>query len=455
MTQLGTFQIHVVTEADVDAVIAESGGRRAHPDSDRRLVPGADYVLGDAVIELKMLDDEGLAKPQRQAKLAKLFRQAEKDRPVIVLDRKRLSKEEQSAYDQIIEGPIKSIVAKSRAQLKQSRADILESRCSVLFVVNNGYTAIDHEALKRHVARRVRNDTREIDAVVVAGCYFYSDGFDSFFLWPIDLVPINLENGFRGYEDLRRAWNDHATAYMTALIKGGATGARQKGPVIDVQYELDGVTYVKPAPPIGVDSVFYRGRRPRFDSIDLTSCPPVATTFPAMTAPEWSKFRAALPDEWELRATYAEWLVHWSDARESGVELAPFVSIPVTCRGWKTWCTMHRHPRTVHSIREYANELFDDRVREIMTSARDRRACAILPSRYVLTVTEVIGQDQANDVSHLAVLCERPGAEAMVKALVQSARIRREHALALGAAYAIANGAGSLLWEEDLTYAWI
>jgi hypothetical protein len=40
-------------------------------------------VLGEAVIELKALDDEGLVKPERQAKLAALFRKHETDRPVL------------------------------------------------------------------------------------------------------------------------------------------------------------------------------------------------------------------------------------------------------------------------------------------------------------------------------------------------------------------------------------
>lgn len=57
-------------------MIAMAGGRRAHPDSDRRTLRGADYVLDTCVIELKMLDDDGLAKPERQKKLAALFGQA-------------------------------------------------------------------------------------------------------------------------------------------------------------------------------------------------------------------------------------------------------------------------------------------------------------------------------------------------------------------------------------------
>lgn len=68
------FRIRPLSEADIDAVIEAAGGVRAHADADRRHSPGADYLLGEAVIELKALDDEGLVKPERQAKLATLFR---------------------------------------------------------------------------------------------------------------------------------------------------------------------------------------------------------------------------------------------------------------------------------------------------------------------------------------------------------------------------------------------
>lgn len=46
------FSVPLLTESDLDAIITGAGGRRAHPDADRRTVPGADYVLADIVIEL-------------------------------------------------------------------------------------------------------------------------------------------------------------------------------------------------------------------------------------------------------------------------------------------------------------------------------------------------------------------------------------------------------------------
>ena len=396
------FFVRPLSELDIDAIIEMAGGKRAHANADRRSAPGADYLLEETVIELKALDDEGLAKPERQAKLAALFRKHSPDRPVIVLDRAALPDEGKRDYDRILEGPIKTAIRTAKMQLKQSRAEFPAANASVLFVVNNGYTALDHEALLRMVAHRARNDTHEIDGVVIGGCYFYSDGFDSYFLWPLDYAPINISRPFVLYEKLRQAWNEYAGKFMTDVIRGRISGDTLKGPVVDTQFDIEAITYVKPAPPIGKESDFYRRGRPRYDSSGLTQCPPVATTFPDMTSEEWKLFHAALPHEHALFGSYAELLKERAAAAATGTPLQPFVPIPVNFQGWQEWRKRTRAEKTMFSVRVYANELFEEKVRAIMASARERPAMRITPAHYVLVETEEIGQDRANDVSHIA-----------------------------------------------------
>ena len=294
------FRVRPLTEKDLDTVLAAAGGTRAHPDADRRKQPGADYRLGEALIELKGLDDEGLGKPERQEKLAALFSEYAAHRPVVVLDRTQLPPESKIRYDRIIEGPIKTAIAKARKQLKQSRAEFPEATCTVLFVVNTGYTALNHNELTRLVAHRVRNDTDEIDAVVVAGCYYHGDGVDAYALWPIEYVPIKLERPFTSFEKLREAWNGFADQFMTKLIRGEFGEDAPKGPVVDIDFDVGGITYVKPAPPIGSPSNFFGARRPRGDSTGLVTCPPVAITFPDLSRHNWALFRAALPHDFDL-----------------------------------------------------------------------------------------------------------------------------------------------------------
>lgn len=186
MLPIDTTRIRPVTEAAFDSIIEAAGGIRAHPDHDRRQDRGADYVLGTAVLELKILEDEGLAKRHRQQKLATLFRGLDPERPVHVLDRGRLDEAGQRTYDRAIEGPIKMAVKSAKGQLVQSRKEYPDTTLSILILVNNGNTALNQDDIVTLVERRARNDTDDIDGVVVAGAYLHSDGFEAVALWPID-----------------------------------------------------------------------------------------------------------------------------------------------------------------------------------------------------------------------------------------------------------------------------
>jgi hypothetical protein len=449
------FLIRPILEADIDAVIRTAGGIRAHVDADRRHSPGADYLLGEAVIELKALDDEGLVKPERQAKLAMLFNKHETSRPVVVLDRSNLPMDARRDYDRILEGPIKTAARTAKTQLKQSRTEHPGTSASILFVINNGYTALNHEALLKMVAHRARNDTKEIDGVVVAGCYFHSDTFDSFFFWPIEYLPINLSQPFSSFAKLRKAWHEFSERFMTDVVLGRIALDGIKGPVVDTQFDIDGVTYVKPAPPIGKDSGFFSKGRPRKDSSSLTQCPPVATTFPDLSREEWRLFRAAIPELDALFASYEEWQNDRVEAAASNSPLRPFVPIPITFKGWQKWRKSRRMPKAMFAVRGYANEIFEQKIRATMQAARERSACKIVPSLYVLAVTEEIGQDRANDLSHIAAIREMPNSDPAVRALVTDARIFHEYALAVACAYAIAEDIGCVLWQKDLRYAWV
>ena len=87
-------------------------------------------------------------------------------------------------------------------------------------------------------------------------------------------------------------------------------------------------------------------------------------------------------------------------------------------------------------------------------AARERTAEAILPASYILVTTEEIGQDKANDVSHIAAIRERLDSEPDEREILFDARIFHEHAVTLGSAYAIANRIECVLWTKNRTYAW-
>ena len=448
-------KIRPLNESDVDAVIEKAGGVRAHRDTDRRNKPGADYLLGSAVIELKMLDEEGFNKPERQRKLAVLFRNNASNRPVIVLDRSRLSPTDQCSFDRIAEGPIKTDIAKANKQLKQSRVEHPDTNCSVLMIVNNGYTTLNYEELKELVVRRVRNDTREIDAVVVAGVYYHSDGFDSYFMARIECVPIILGKPFMEFEKLQQEWNNFSERFMTDKARGTLGPKLEKGPITDTQFDLEGVTYIRPAPALGSSSDFYFHGRPRTNTSGLFHSSAVGKTWPYLTQEQWEALNNRLGRPADLMESYEVWHVAQIIAENSSDPLIPLVTVPVTVHEWSRWCNARSIPETACSVFDYAKWFFTNEVRARFHNARERLAGMVLPSRYVLVATEVIGQDCANDISHISIIRECGNAEPLVQALVEDARIVHEHALMLGGAYAVRENIDTVLWLKDMTYAWV
>lgn len=450
-----SFRIRALREADIEEIITAAGGFRAHPNAERRHHPGADFCLGEAIIELKIIDDEGLAKPERQNKLAALFSEIEPVRPVVVLDRAVLSVDQQRRFDRILEGPIKSAVAKARRQLSQSRAEFPDKGSSILFVVNNGYTALDHDALTSLVAHRVRQDTNAIDGVVVAGCYFYSDEFDGFCIWPIDYVAINARDAFPSFSELEKSWGSFAELFMTRVIRGELASDSDKGAVVDTQFDVDGITYVKPAPPMGVKSKIYVHGRPRRNSSGIETCPPVALVLPELSFSEWRFVRDSVDDPFGPLATYEAWQAYRREAMDESNPTQVFMPIGVTGSSWIQWCSEKTRSKDLDSLNDYACELFNVWMRSIVKSARERTAARLVISKYVLAFTEEIGRDKANDISHIFVVRERPGGKQDIRPLVQYQRMFHEHALALASAHALAQGVEVVLWQKDTRYAWM
>jgi hypothetical protein len=447
---LATFTIEAITEDQMERVLVRAGGRRAHPDAHRRERRGADFVIGNTVVELKILEEEGLDSPERQRKLAELFRAQFPTKPTIVLDRNVLDDKGKRAFDNISESRIKKLVASAREQLPQSRAE-LGATTTVLWVINNGHSSLSHDALKDLAAKRARNDTREIDAVVVSGAYFYSDGFDSYFLWPMDCVPISLDKSFAEFDELHESWNGFANEQMTALMQTPVEPQDGKGPVVDLSFKHDGVTYVVPTPQMGKPSNFYARGRPRSNSTGIESCPPVATVFPGLSRDEWSECMRHSPGLLSS-TTYEAWTAKEAKARRD-CTLKPFIVTPITYEGWRDWATA-KPGGTPISVYEYASDVFQRQIVDVMNRAKELTKLSVLPRRYMLLITEEIGQDLAFDVSHLAEVFTRPDGKDAYEEVWEDRSIFFEHALAVAAAEAIARGLDCVYWQKDLRYAW-
>ena len=105
-------RIKKVSESEFDRFVQNAGGVRLTTEG------SADYLFPDAVVELKLVMEEGLGKQTRQVKLASLFRELQPNKPVVVVDPELLDETGLRAYHSIVSGPIKSHVRKGAKQLK-------------------------------------------------------------------------------------------------------------------------------------------------------------------------------------------------------------------------------------------------------------------------------------------------------------------------------------------------
>lgn len=448
------FPIRALVESDIDGIVEAAGGVRAHPDQDRREEVGADYVLGTTVIELKLLDEEGFGKPERQAKLAALFKGTQPGRPVVVLDEELLPQSELRKYRNAIEQPIKGVVAKAKRQLVQTRGEMPATTGSVLWIFNNGYTALDHETLEELAANRIRQDTSNIDGVIVSGCYYHSDGFNGVILWSCKYVPIRLDHSFPEFDLLQEKFQEFSNRFMTELMQQTEPSGG-KGEVRDLVFDVDGVRYVRPAPVMGSPSEFYVRGRPRANSAGGDGIPTVALIVPKLTRSDLETIAGVTQHSVGPLSSWENWQRHVEAARQAALVTKPLVPIAVEAEAWLRWCADEDHIPSLEALNRFAHNRFDEQLLAIIDTARERKPGGILPSTYVLAVTQEIGQDKANDVSDVAVVRERLTDEPTIRPIAENLRIYHEHAAYLAAAYALSEGIEAILWSKNLRHSWV
>jgi len=168
-----------IGETFIDQVVSAAGGRRLTESEIEGINgPNADYVLGDAVIELKDIQEEGLLVSTRRDKLVQLFRSTKANADYVSLSANDLSANEWMKYIDILGGPIQTQVKKAAQQVKQSRSYLGCKRSLVIFL-NTGYSSIPHNLFDSMVRRYCGKDTKQIDATVCISSWLLTNGLSS------------------------------------------------------------------------------------------------------------------------------------------------------------------------------------------------------------------------------------------------------------------------------------
>jgi hypothetical protein len=129
-------RIKKVSEADFDAVVKDAGGSRINEQD------SADYILNEAVIELKLAEEEGFEVCTRQEKIAAIFKRQQPQSPVVVIRPNSLNEADKQAYYNAVRGPLEDDVEEGAKQLEKTALRFDPRPVRVLIILNIGYARI-------------------------------------------------------------------------------------------------------------------------------------------------------------------------------------------------------------------------------------------------------------------------------------------------------------------------
>ena len=454
-----------LSEDDFDLIIARAGGQRLVIQDPGDLPENADYTIGNTILELKFIDEEGLEKEERQSRIAEIFTNHQPARPVIVLDHEALQHSEKTRFLRAIEGPIKAAVTKANRQFKITKKHNLNLDNSILVIVNNGYYSLNHELFTQIVTHRVRNDTNNIDKIIVAGVYIYTDGIETIILPKFDMITINKDTlNFTYFDKIYDEWNKCVQKMITERLQMPAYAIStdtKSLEVNDVTFDVNGIRFVRPAPPFGGQSSIYPRGRPRLNSsVSADKCPKVGITAPALSPQQWNWLKTNCPSDKELHATFNTWQKHhqFTDAKSS--ELKPFVAVPFSEQQFTLWLKNANLPMSYESVRNFANDVFEKTVRKNAIAATETTNQIIeknpssFPDRFMYAITEIIGQDANNDVSHIFALKRKNDDSFEIFEIAINLRITLKHAKILAAAYGVHENIDAVYFGKNNANAW-
>jgi hypothetical protein len=450
MSLTNDFHLPHVSEDEITDLIERAGGRRAY-ENPNELEPGqknSDFILDDCAVELKILEQDGLELVERQKKIATKIRPFYPDQSVVVLDRRAMKYEARKVFDELIGGSVQTAVRKASKQLKQTRADFPELTNSILFIVNNGFVNIDHEALMEIAETRARNDTSAIDGVIVAGWYMSSDGFENYLSWDMDYISIHGRE-FPISDRLKELWCDLAGGHLKDMITGPLDLKINKRSHQDVVFWDEGTLFIQPAPAMPTSSVFKGMDRPRDNTTGIVPGR-TATIFPRLSRIGFKGVKSHLNASSVRPVTFTQWMDQERTAKSLETATNVLVPIDVDPNAWLHWCATNDLVPDRKSMDRFVASIFRERQNHIVENLRPMCAEDFQEHCFVGVVTREVGKDEAYDRSDIFLV--KDGVHEM---LLKDFPAFHAYALSLAIPRAIARGITRVLFSKDETYKWL
>ena len=208
-----------LTETHIDRIIERAGGSRYQPDGPEDQRPrNADYIFCDHIVELKEIQENALAKPDRQGRLGALFSNCLPDALTSPLDPSLLPPDESRRFFEIIAEPIRRQVKSAVGQIRATREALGRPDMPGGLILINSGTHVVHDKLFHELAAieagRYPDDFHELISI---STWFLTNGFNyniNFAIHPKE--PIGALQ-----KALGKAYNEELNSLMTEWARSG------------------------------------------------------------------------------------------------------------------------------------------------------------------------------------------------------------------------------------------
>lgn len=255
------FPVPKITESFFDTVIEKVGGRRLDEIEKSEGVLNADYLLPGAVLELKIIEEEGLEKQSRQNKITKVLTENYILPKEVDIGIKNIPDEIKPEYKKILGGPIKTAVKKAAKQIKATKTHLNRKLdLGILLAVNNGYASLPHDEFDNLVLTYARKDTSQIDFIICSTPEHHQGDFDTYVFLSSHCYPIQGGLKCPKYEKIIQAINEVFGEGMTRMMRNQMDPKlwnNNLSPVTDIYFDGEDVRFIRKAPDVP-DSRFKR-----------------------------------------------------------------------------------------------------------------------------------------------------------------------------------------------------
>lgn len=237
----------------MDAVVADMGGRRL-TDAELQMIPAdnADYIIHNAVCELKIFEEDPLQKKERQDQIAAYFRENFLIAREVDVDIKHLNDDAKRGFREIVGKRIQKAAKKAGRQIRETKKALNRNLDFGVFIaVNNGYTSLPHDEFDNLVLTHARHATSQIDFILCTTVEYHAGEWDSYVFCSSECYPTRAGLDYphcAAYKEAVGArFNDAMTEMMRSLVEKPDL-SESLAPVADIRFERDGVRFIRQAP---------------------------------------------------------------------------------------------------------------------------------------------------------------------------------------------------------------